>query len=56
MSVRGDGKVVFKLLVIAVTNQVDAWIEGADLEPAVGWDAGAPFGGIIADNVIDSAG
>src|SRR5438270_905304 len=53
MSARSDGKVVFKLLLIAIAYEIDAGIEGVDLNFGAGWDADAPFGRVIAGNIVD---
>ena len=53
---RRDVEIIFKLLLVAVVNQVDAGIKPADADLGEHGQAYAPLRGVVAGEVIDFTG
>ena len=53
---RGDNEIVFQLLLVAVIDQVNTWINLCDTNPVEGWNLGTPACRVIAQDVVNVAG
>ncbi len=53
---RGDSEIVFEPALVAVVNDIDAWIEVVHFDPFESWEAGTPRGRFVADKIVDPCG
>ena len=49
---RRDDEVMFESVVIAIVNDIHAWIYPAIADFAVGWNIGEPFRRVVADKIV----